>query len=213
MLEQPPVFRGVSHALALIASVPLGLLIVIGAPGVVPRLAVAIFALSVTTMFAASALYHRVDWSTRVDRVMRRVDHSGVYLLVAGSYTAYAVLALSGWWQNSILIVVWAGTLSAIAVKFAWREAPRIVTVAIALSLGWVGIVSLPYALGQISSAAIGLALAGGLLYSIGGAIYAMRRPNPFPRFFGFHEIFHVLVIGAVACHYTAIALFGVFQT
>lgn len=211
-IDQVPYLRGVSHALALVASLPLGLLLVVGAPGVVPRLAVAIFAASVTTMFAGSALYHRIDWSANVGRVMRRVDHTTIYLCVAGSYTAYGVLALAGWWRGAMLAVVWTGVLSAIAIKFLWQRPPRIVTVTVALSLGWVGIVTLPHALGQISSAAIGLALAGGLLYTLGGAVYALRRPNPFPRFFGFHEVFHVLVIGAVACHYTAVALFGVFQ-
>lgn len=161
-------------------------------------------------MFGASGLYHRIDWAPRTRPWIRRVDHATVYLCIAGGYTVYGLLVLEGAWQVAILAGVWGGVIAAIVLKFAWLQGPRWMAASIAIALGWLGLLTLPQAFAAIDNASIGLIFAGGLLYTIGGLTYILRRPDPFPRIFGFHEVFHVLVIGAVACHYTAVALFAV---
>ena len=202
-----PLLRGLLHRYAFFASLIGGTVLVVTAPGIEPRLAGAIFVAAVTAMFGASALYHWIDWALERRRWLRRLDHVTIYLCIAGSYTAYALLVLTGAWKISILAVVWAGVVAAIAVKFAWLDVSRWIPVTIGVALGWVGLLTLPQALAEIGPAAVGLTLAGGLLYTAGGVTYALRRPNPFPRIFGFHEVFHALVIAAVACHYAVIAL------
>lgn len=173
-----------------------------------PRLATVVFAASVTAMFAASALYHRFPWSEQASLLMRRLDHAMLYVCIAGSYTAYVLLALSGAWKVAILASVWAGVTAAIVMKIVWVDGPRWLTATIGVLLGWIGVATIPQALGAGGNAAVGLVLAGGLLYTLGAVVYALRRPDPFPAIFGFHEIFHLFVIGAVACHYVAILLF-----
>lgn len=205
-----PALRGVSHLLAFVLSIVLGAAVLVAAPGIVPRLAVAVFAASVTAMFGASALYHRIDWAPGVRPWIRRIDHATLYLCIAGGYTVYALLVLSGAWMVAILAAAWVGVVGAIVLKFAWLEGPRWLAASIAIALGWLGLLTVPQAFSEIDHASIGLIFAGGLLYTIGGATYMLRRPDPFPRVFGFHEVFHLLVIGAVACHYTAVALFAV---
>ena len=141
-------------------------------------------------------------------RWLRRVDHAGVYGLIAGTYTAFGLLALSGYWRWVVLSIVWAGALAAIAFKFTWVDAPKWISAVIGLALGWVGVVVSPQLLAEIGVAASLLVLAGGLLYTVGALVYAFRRPDPLPAVFGFHEVFHVLVIAAVACQYAAVAFF-----
>lgn len=208
--DQVPLLRGISHLLAFFVSLVLGVVVLSAVPGVVARVGTAIFAVSVTAMFGDSALYHRVEWTATARRRMRRVDHATVYLCIAGSYTAYALLVLTGAWRIAILVGVWIGVVAAIVLKFAWLDGPRWIPVTIGFALGWLGVATLPQAFRGMSLAAVGLVLGGGLLYTLGGATYALRRPDPFPRIFGFHEVFHALVIGAVACHYTAVALVAV---
>ncbi len=203
-----PLLRGVSHLLAFFVSSSLGVILLVASPGIVPRLATVVFAASVTAMFAASALYHRFPWSARGDRVMRRIDHTMLYVCIAGSYTAYVLLALTGPWRIVILASVWSGVMAAIVMKIVWVDGPRWLAASIGVLLGWLGVATIPQALGAGGNAAVGLVLAGGLLYTLGAGVYALRRPDPFPRVFGFHEIFHLFVIGAVACHYVAILLF-----
>ncbi len=205
-----PALRGVSHLLAFFFSIALGAVVLVAAPGVMPRLAVAVFAASVTAMFGASGLYHRIDWTPGTRPWIRRADHSTVYLCIAGGYTVYALLVLSGAWMVAILAAVWVGVIAAIVLKFAWIDGPRWLAASIAIALGWVGLSTIPQAFAEIDHASIGLIFAGGLLYTVGAATYMLRRPDPFPRVFGFHEVFHLLVVGAVACHYTAVALFAV---
>jgi hemolysin III len=205
--DDAPLLRGVSHLLAFFASVSLGAILLVASPGIVPRLATVVFAASVTAMFAASALYHRFPWSPRERAVMRRVDHAMLYMCIAGSYTAYVLLALSGTWKIAILGSVWSGVLIAIVTKIVWVDGPRWLAATIGVLLGWLGVATVPQALGSGGNSAVGLVLAGGLLYTLGAVVYGLKRPNPFPRVFGFHEIFHLFVIGAVACHYVAIVL------
>ena len=202
-----PRLRGVSHQAAFFASVAAGGLLVGSAAGTVAHVAAAVFAGAVASMFAASALYHRVPWGRTAKRWMRRVDHTGIYLLIAGSYTPFGLLALDGAWRTAVLAVVWAGVAAGISLRFAWVDAPPWLTVTIALALGWVSVVALPVAFGALGLVPFGLLVAGGAFYSLGGLVYALRRPNPLPHTFGFHEIFHALVIMAVVCHYASVAI------
>ena len=166
------------------------------------------FAGSAAACFGASALYHRVTWTPHMRLWMRRVDHAGVYLLIAGSYTPVSLLVLRGAWRPVVLAVVWGGAVAAIVLKFVWVAAPKWLAVAIGIALGWVAVVALPQLATRLNPAAFVLLVVGGLLYTAGAVVYARRRPDPFPTVFGYHELFHALTIVAVACQYVAIAFY-----
>ena len=203
-----PRFRGVWHQYACVISVVLGVPLVLAAPAGRAQLAAVIFASSVTLMFGASAVYHRVTWQPGARRWMARVDHAGIYLLIAGTYTPYGLLVLEGAWQVGVLAVVWSGAALAIVLKFAWVTAPKWLSAALGLVLGWAGVVAFPELIGEIGVAATILVIAGGAFYTGGALVYALRRPDPRPAVFGYHEIFHALVVGAAACQYVAVAFF-----
>ena len=143
-------------------------------------------------------------------RWMRRVDHAGVYLLIAGTYTPVSLLVLHGNWGRVVLSVVWSGALVAILLKFLWVDAPKWLAVAVGLALGWVAVVALPQLAERLGVAPFVLLVCGGLLYSAGAIVYARRKPDPIPHVFGYHEVFHGLTIAAAACQYVAIAVFVV---
>lgn len=198
------------HQAAFVLAIVLAPLLIVGADGGRPRLAAAVFAGSVAACFGASALYHRVTWRPRARLWMRRIDHAGVYLLIAGTYTPVSLLALPDGWRPAVLIIVWSGAVSAIALKFVWVAAPKWLAAAIGLALGWVAIIALPQLIGRLQPAALILLVAGGLAYTAGAIVYARRRPDPVPAVFGYHELFHALTIVGVACQYVAIAFFVV---
>ena len=172
------------------------------------RVAASIFAFSVAACFGVSALYHRVTWTPPARRWMRRLDHAGVYLLIAGTYTPVSLLVLHGDWGRVILVIIWAGALAAIILKVAWTDAPTWVAAAIGLALGWVAVVALPQLIHRLQPSALTLLIAGGLLYTAGAIVYARRKPDPVPAVFGYHEVFHALTIAAAACQNVAIAVF-----
>ena len=203
-----PRLRGVLHQAAFIVAVVLAPLLIVGADRGRPRLAAAVFAGSVAACFGASALYHRVTWTPRVRLWMRRIDHAGVYLLIAGTYTPVSLLVLSGAWRPVVLTIVWAGAAAAIILKFVWVHAPKWLAAAIGLALGWVAVVALPQLIIHLDPAAVTLLVVGGLAYTAGAIVYARRRPDPAPAVFGYHELFHALTIVGVACQYVAIAFF-----
>jgi len=203
-----PTLRGVLHQAAFVVAVVLAPLLIVGAAGGRRRLAAAVFASSVVTCFGASALYHRVICSPGVRLWLRRIDHAGVYLLIAGTYTPVSLLVLRGAWRPVVLTVVWAGAAAAIVLKFVWVAGPKWLAAAIGLALGWVAVVALPQLVAQLNPAAVILLVAGGLAYTAGAIVYARRRPDPSPAVFGYHELFHALTIVGVACHYAAIAFF-----
>ena len=204
-----PRLRGVFHLVAFFAALAVAPVLIIGADGGRGRFAASVFAASVVACFGASALYHRVNWSTIRRRLwMRRVDHAGVYLLIAGTYTPVSLFALHGNWRLVVLTIVWAGAVAAIVLKFAWVDAPKWVAAAIAMALGWVAVVALPQLVRELDPAASVLLVFGGLAYTAGGVVYACRRPDPVPAVFGYHELFHALTIVAVTCQYVAIAVF-----
>ena len=196
------------HQAAFIVAVVLAPLLIVGADRGRPRLAAAVFAGSVAACFGASALYHRVTWTPRVRLWMRRIDHAGVYLLIAGTYTPVSLLVLSGAWRPVVLTIVWAGAAAAIILKFVWVHAPKWLAAAIGLGLGWVAVVALPQLIIHLDPAAVTLLVVGGLAYTAGAIVYARRRPDPAPAVFGYHELFHALTIVGVACQYVAIAFF-----
>jgi hemolysin III len=209
-VAEKPLLRGVLHEIGLGAALVVGTLLIVGADGGRASVAAAAFAGSVAAMLAASTLYHRVTWKPRARLWMRRVDHAGIYVLIAGTYTAVGLLSLHGAMQDSVLGFVWAGALIATIVKFCWVGAPKWLSVVIALSLGWAGIAALPQLYEADGMAAVALLLAGGVCYSVGAIVYARRKPNLVPGVFGYHELFHALTLAAIACQYAAIAFFVV---
>jgi hemolysin III len=205
-----PRLRGVLHQAGFFAACAVGGVLVSFVDG--RRLvAAAVFAGCAAAMLGASALYHRVDWrSPRARLRMRRVDHAGIYLLIAGTYTAVGLLGLHGSVQRVVLGVVWGGAGAAALAKVCWVAAPRWLSAVVGVALGWVGIVAMPQLLRATGPAAVALLAAGGLAYTAGALVYARRKPDPVPDVFGYHEMFHALTLVALACQYVAIAFFVV---
>jgi hemolysin III len=203
-----PRLRGVLHEYAFFVSLGAGSSLVAFQEGVRSQVAAAIFAATTAAMFGVSALYNRVTWSATWRRRMRRLDHTTIFLLIAGSYTAVALLVLSGAWRVAVLAVVWSGVLAAVAVSVVLPNAPKWVSASIGVGLGWVGVIVFPKLLDAVGPWGMTLALAAGVLYTAGAVVYARRSPDPVPAVFGYHELFHALVIAAVACQYVCIAFF-----
>jgi hemolysin III len=205
-----PLLRGVLHQVAFIVSLVLGALLIVGAAGNDERVAAAVFAGSVASCFGLSALYHRVNWTPRLRLWMRRADHAGVFLLIAGTYTPVCLLALDGAWRYLALSLVSLAASAAIVLKFAWVAAPKWLAASMGIGLGWVGVALLPQLATRLSPLAIVLLALGGIAYTVGAVIYARGRPDPVPTVFGYHELFHSFTIVGVACQYVAIAFFVV---
>jgi hemolysin III len=203
-----PKWRGVLHQAAFVVAVGLAPLLIVTADGGRAQFAAAVFASSVVACFGASALYHRVTWKPRARLWMRRIDHAGVYLLIAGTYTPVSLLVLRGAWRPVVLTIIWAGAAAAIVLKFVWVGAPKWLAAAIGIALGWVAVIVLPQMIGRVDLAAVILLVAGGLAYTLGAVVYVRRRPDPAPAVFGYHELFHALTIVGVACQYVASAFF-----
>jgi hemolysin III len=208
-VEQRPKLRGVLHAVAFVVSCVVGAAFVAAAPNS-HVLAAALFAASASVTLGTSALYHRVAWSRAARLWMRRADHAGVYLLIAGSYTPVGLISLNGAWRTSVLAIVWAGAAAASAAKLCWVRSPPWLSAVFGVGLGWVGVVALPQLMRREGLTPILLLAAGGIAYTAGAIVYARRRPDPAPRVFGYHELFHALTIVALACQYVAIAFFVV---
>jgi hemolysin III len=204
-----PRLRGVSHEVAFAASTGLGVALVLTADGWRSLVSALIFASCVALMFGASALYHRPTWTPRARSWLARLDHAGIYLLIAGTYTPFGLLVLSKGWAIPVLAVVWTGAVAAILLKLFWVQAPKWLSAVLGVSLGWVAVVALPELL-KLEPTAVFLLVLGGVLYTLGALVYAFRRPDPVPHVFGYHELFHVLVIAAVGCQYAVMAFFVV---
>jgi len=201
-----PRLRGVSHKYAFFVSLGLGVLLILAAGGSRARLAAIVYAVAVSALLGTSALYHCHTWAPQARRRMRRLDHSMIFVLIAGSYTSVALLALHGLLSQVVLVVVWTGAAAGIVLKLAWIDAPRGLVAGVYLALGWVSVITLGQLTHSIGALGVtGLAV-GGLLYTVGAVIYALRRPNPVPNVFGYHEVFHALVIAAAALHYAVMA-------
>jgi hemolysin III len=201
-----PSMRGVLHFYAFLVAIALGVALVIVAPSGTATVAAAVYATAVCGLFGVSALYHRGHWSETGRQWMRRLDHSMIFIFIAASFTPVAVLSLDGTLATVILAVVWGGAAAGVILKLVWISAPKWLSALLYLTLGWVAVATTPalwHELGWLSVIAFAF---GGLLYTAGAIIYAFERPNPWPRTFGFHEVFHVLVIAAAATHYAVIA-------
>src|SRR5437764_12726275 len=204
-----PRLRGVIHQYAFFVALVLGVLLVALAPDGRARVAATIYALSVIGLLGTSALYHRRDWTARARMWMRRLDHSMIFVLIAGTYTPFAVLVLHGGLATAILIAVWAGALVGTLVNLLWVTAPKPVTAAVYITIGWVAVAAMPQLAHAIGAVGVSLILGGGILYTAGAVIYALRRPNPVPGVFGYHEVFHALVVAAAVAHFTAVAVYA----
>jgi hemolysin III len=176
------------------------------APAGVPRLAALVYGAGLCAMLAASALYHRYKCTPRVRWVLKRIDHSAIYVFMAASFTPVALLVLDGALRWAVLAAVWAGCLAGVTLSVAWVTAPRVLFALSYVGFGWVMVIAFPRLLSELDAAPLILFAAGGLLYSGGAVIYALRRPDPWPHLFGFHEIFHALVIAAAVTHFVAMA-------
>jgi hemolysin III len=205
-----PRLRGVSHEWAFFVSLFFGAALILLAPTPRATLAAAIYAVSLSALFGTSALYHRVNWQRPdVRRWMRRLDHSMIFFLIAGTYTPFALLALHGTLATAILVVVWTGAIAGAIVEMIWIEHPKWVSVLIYMSLSWVAVVCFPSLWTSLGAGGAVLLIAGGALYTVGAVVYATQRPDPNPAIFGYHEVFHLFVIAAALAHFTAIAFFA----
>ena len=204
-----PRFRGVSHQWAAIVSVPLGIALVVMAAGAREVVAASIYAFSLTALLTTSALYHRLTWEPGPRRWMRRLDHTMIFVLIAGTYTPFALLVMEGTMADVILVTVWACAVGGAILNLAWWNAPKWFTSLVYISTGWVAIAATPQLWSEIGPVGVGLLALGGLLYTAGAVVYATRRPDPRPEVFGYHEIFHALVIVASAVQFVVVALYA----
>jgi hemolysin III len=206
-----PRLRGVSHEYAFFVSLVLGAALILLAKGTEARLAVAIYAASLSALFGVSALYHRVDWKRPESRRwMRRLDHTMIFFLIAGTITPFALLVMEGQLATALLIAVWAGALAGTIVELVWTDSPKWVSAVVYIAVGMIGAIGFPAIVAETGLLAGILIAGGGALYATGAIVYAAQRPNPSPAVFGYHEIFHALLIAAAAAHFAAIALFAV---
>lgn len=199
-----------SHQLAFFVAIPVGIALTLSAHGALARTASIAFAVSVISMFGVGTLFHRLSWTPRAARRIGQLDHAMIYALIAGTYAPIGLLVIHPGWRAPILTAAWGGTLLATAAKLAWRGAPTWVAPAVCIALGWIAILVLPQIVDRIGVAGTLLLVGGGLVYTTGAVVYARQRPDPIPHVFGYHELFHALVIVAVACQYAAVAFFVV---
>jgi hemolysin III len=202
-----PRLRGWLHAGTFPVSVVAGIVLVVLADGTRDTVATAIYAGSAALLFGISALYHRGNWSPVAERRLKRLDHSNIFLIIAGTYTPFSVILLQNHGGPVLLWIVWAAALGGIAFRVLWVGAPRWLYTPVYVGLGWVAVFYLGDILDTGGPAVVALLAAGGLMYTAGGLVYAIKRPNPSPRWFGFHEVFHALTLGAYVVHYVAVSL------
>jgi hemolysin III len=200
-----PRLRGVSHHVAFFVSLLSGVVLIVVAPGTEIRVEAAIYAASLSGLLGVSALLHRRDWRPTVRRQLRRLDHSMIFVLIAGTYTPIAATVLHGSMRTAVLVTVWIGALAGVVLTVAWIDAPKWAAALPYVALGWVAVVAVPQLLDGLGVAGLSLLGLGGGLYTAGAVVYARKRPDPIPAVFGYHEVFHALVIAAAAAHYAVI--------
>ncbi|MFP5336453.1 MAG: PAQR family membrane homeostasis protein TrhA [Actinomycetes bacterium] len=202
-----PRLRGWIHLGSFPLVVAAAVVLVALAPDARSRTAVAVFGTSAALLFGVSALYHRGRWSPRVEGVLKRFDHSNIFLIIAGTYTPFAVLLLPDGPARTLLWIIWAAAVAGIAFRVFWVGAPRWLYVPAYIAMGWVAVAFLPDFLRGGGPAILTLVVVGGVLYTLGGVVYGIKRPDPSPRWFGFHEVFHVLTVAAFVTHYVGVSL------
>jgi hemolysin III len=201
-----PRLRGWLHAAMVPLAVAAGIVLIALAPNTQARIAAAVFSLTAWLLFGTSAVYHRGNWSPRVAAVLKRMDHSNIFLIIAGTYTPFA-LVLPRREATQMLLIVWIGAIAGVLFRVLWVGAPRWLYTPIYVALGWVAVFYLQPLLHFGGPAVVTLIAVGGILYTVGALVYGIKRPNPSPRWFGFHEIFHTLTIAAFISHYIAASL------
>lgn len=203
----PPLLRGWLHLGTAPVALLAGAALVILAPTLQARFTIAIFTLSAVALFSISATYHTINWTPNVKRILRRLDHANIFLIIAGTYTPLTVIWLETQTAQILLSLVWGGSILGLLFRVFWLTAPRWLYVPIYIALGWAALLYLPDFYDSAGAVIVGLILAGGILYSAGAVIYAFKKPNLSARYFGFHELFHSFTIAAFFCHYAAIAI------
>jgi hemolysin III len=200
-----PRLRGVSHQWGFVVSLGAGVALIATAHG---RAVVAatIYAAAVSALLGTSTIYHRIDWRPAARRWVRRLDRSMIYVLIAASYTPFALLAMHGALATAVLVVVWGGAAGGVMLQLLWPDHPKWVAVAVSIALGWVAVITMTQLPASIGWGAVAALVAGGALYTLGAVIYARERPDPNPGVFGYHELFHALVLAAAAIHYAIVA-------
>lgn len=201
-----PRLRGVSHQIAFFVSLFSGGALIVAAPGGATRVEVAVYAASLSGLLGVSALLHRRDWAPSVRQNLRRLDHSMIFVLIAGTYTPIAGTVLDGGLRTAVLLTVWIGALAGIVFTVAWITAPKWVAAIPYVALGWVAVGAAQQLINGLGVDGFSLIALGGVLYTAGAIVYTRKRPDPIPAVFGYHEVFHALVIAAAAAHYAVIA-------
>jgi len=202
-----PRLRGYLHLAAFVTSLPAAYLLIGAAHDSTSRFAASVFSFGLTALYGVSATYHRMTWLPDARRRMRGADHSMIFVLIACSYTAVALLVFTPAWQRVLLAIVWAGALTGVTLKIVAPVATRRVTGTMYIVLGWAAIIAAPQFITRAPNTVIELIAAGGVLYTVGAIIFALKRPNPAPLVFGYHEIWHTMVVAASVCHYAAIRM------
>ncbi|MDO5727605.1 MAG: hemolysin III family protein [Bowdeniella nasicola] len=202
-----PRLRGWIHLLTAPVALMVGIVLLTITPTTGGKVAVAIFVASTVLLFGHSALYHLGTWRQPLAAVLRRLDHANIFLLIAGTYTPLAVILLDAKTARLLLTVVWSGALAGIAARVFWLHAPRWFYTPLYVILGWVALGFLPQFRAAGGNAILWLVVAGGVSYTLGAVVYALKRPDPFPTWFGFHEVFHLATVGGYVCHCVAIFL------
>jgi hemolysin III len=208
--ELKPRLRGWLHAYAAALSIVSGTVLISVAAAVrggAAGVTTAIYSATVTLLFGTSALYHRLTWSPRGHAVMKRLDHSMIFVFIAGTYTPIAMLSLPRNSAIAVLVAVWTGALFGVGLKTVWPSSPRWLSVPCYIALGWVAAFVMPDLLHNAGVATLVLIIVGGVWYTVGALVYGFKRPNPYPGIFGFHEVFHGCTLIAASCHYVAIWL------
>jgi hemolysin III len=204
--EIKPLLRGVVHAYAFWAALAAAIVLTVLVDPGTPRVSAIVYGAGLCALFAVSGVYHRWRWNPRWQPVLRRIDHGTIFVFIAASYTPVALLVMHGSLRWIILGAVWTGATFGVVLSVAWSSAPRVLSAACYVALGWVAAAALPQLVDRLEPTPLALLAAGGVLYTIGAVVYATKRPNPWPRTFGFHEVFHVLVVAAAAVQFVAMA-------
>jgi hemolysin III len=214
LAEVKPKLRGWLHLGIVPLTVAAGIVLVALSPTATTRIGSTVFVASALILFTVSAIYHRGTWSPRTWKLLRRFDHSNIFILIAGSYTPFTLIFLDGTSQVVLLATVWTGAVLGVLFRVFWVDAPRWLHVPIYFALGWAAVFFLPQFADGVSRIGLGTGVAalvlvgvGGVLYTLGGVVYGFQRPNPWPSWFGFHEVFHTFTILAFVTHYVGVSL------
>jgi hemolysin III len=204
-VTQKPRWRGVQHQWAAVFALGVGTTLVALAPTAIARIAVGIYAASLVLLLTVSAVYHRFQWTTGVRTWLRRADHASIFLLIGGTYTPIAMLAIGGDDGRSLMTVIWSGVAAGVLVSMLWPGAPKFISAAIAVAVGWTIVPYIDTLVRVLDATELWLIVVGGIAYTVGAVVYAVKRPNPWPRTFGYHEIFHALTLVGAGLHLAAV--------